>query len=81
MDVQERLEDLIPWFTELKGSLTAARTGDICEEAERREQSIQSVSHTCFSSRILAPAPFPDGARDRFSISPRDLVKIIRSNR
>ena len=40
--VRDKLEDLVPWLTTLKESLT--RASDDSQEAERREQLKRSVS-------------------------------------
>ena len=45
-DVEDKLGDLIPWLTKLKGSMATARSDDNREDAERREQLTRFVSHT-----------------------------------
>lgn len=40
-----KLEELIPWVTRLKDSLTKANTKDDSEEVERRTQLTKFVEH------------------------------------
>ena len=51
-DVKDKLEDLIPWVTKLKGSLAVANPKDDREEAERRTQLTKFASHLCSLATI-----------------------------
>ena len=44
-DVEDKLDDLIPWLVKLKGSTTTARADDNPEDAERRRQLTRFVSY------------------------------------
>ena len=45
-DVEEKLGDLVPWLTKLKGSMAIAHPDDNRDEVERREQLTRYVLHT-----------------------------------
>ena len=44
-DVEEKLEDLIPWLTKLKDNVMTPSAGDSNEEAERLEQLTRFISY------------------------------------
>ena len=44
-DVEEKLEELIPWLTKLKDGVTTPGADDNHEEAERRERLARFVSY------------------------------------
>ena len=44
-DVEEKLRDLIPWLTKLKGSMMTTRADENHEDVERREQLTRSVTY------------------------------------
>lgn len=46
-DVEDKLEDLIPWFIKLKETVVASDTNGNHEEAERRKQLTRFVSWFC----------------------------------
>lgn len=43
-DVEDKLEDLIPWLTKLRGSVNTVHPNDNREDVERREQLARFVS-------------------------------------
>ena len=58
-DVEDKLGDLIPWLTKLKGTVVASDTNGNYEEAERRKQLTRFVSWFCCLANSREPSVDP----------------------